>query len=878
MLLDTLVSASIQGGCVIAVLYLTLLAFPAISPLVRVWLWRFVFLKLAISLLPIGQIKLNILPQPEIPVPSSTAAIYDGNEAVVPDVAVVAAPIHRQSSEPPSPWMILWGTGVSLVGLHAIRRSRLCATTIRDANSGTSPALSRIVSELSLRAGLPVAPNVYTSSKIPSAMVIGSKTPVILLPLSVDGSDDAQLMVAHEIGHVLHRDLPWNVFRSSIQTLFFFHPLVWLASRAAHQAQETAADLAAIRLTDTPPKRYAEMLVRATVVRSSQTSSVMLGLPVAGTYSGLQGRLKAMKHFNRKPSLAKISLAAIITCATVAATPAYRLGLREVPSLESVGFKPDIDLNAAYKQSNQTDSTQASNYGQVVKSETQITKRKPGSRARASGSDRPAEARVDLNFKETDMATAVHLLTQRTGIQCVVKPSSRAFQRVTLKLDHVTGRDALRYICLAAGASVRRDANGVFIISMDSSEWDPRGRITGAPAWAPPASPQQGVPNGLPPGATPARPGQDALGALPPTWAGKGSGSLGVPPARPGQDALGAMPPGWAAKGSGSLGAPPARPGQDALGAMPPGWAAKGPGSLGAPPARPGQDALGAMPPGWAGKGSGLLVAPPAKPALGALGAMPPGWAGKGSGLLVAPPAKPALGALGAMPPGWAGKGSRLLVAPPARPALGALDVIPPTPAGRSLGMLGAPPAKIGLGALGAVPPHWPGKGLGALGAPPARPGLGALGVMPPNWAGQGLNEGTPIRGKQSGVGKGNSTGIQHRIKSKSGVGGNRSTGRVLRSGKGSVGRGGALGVGIGAAAGGFGGTLGGGEQTGIATAAGGIGGGSRAGGGGSGLGGGLGISKHNAGESGGSGSGGGAIGGSGSSTSTGGLGGGTAN
>jgi len=66
-----------------------------------------------------------------------------------------------------------------------------------------------------------------------------------------------------------------------------------------------------------------------------------------------------------------------------------------------------------------------------------------------------SDVKLDLNLKDADMMSATNILLQRTGLQCVVEPSSVPYQRVTLKLDGVTGEDALRYICQAAGAYFR---------------------------------------------------------------------------------------------------------------------------------------------------------------------------------------------------------------------------------------------------------------------------------------------------------------------------------------------------------------------------------------------------------------------------------------
>ncbi len=76
-----------------------------------------------------------------------------------------------------------------------------------------------------------------------------------------------------------------------------------------------------------------------------------------------------------------------------------------------------------------------------------------------------SDVRVDLNLKDADMMAATNILFQRTGIQFVVEPSSKPYNKITLKLEGVTPEEAVKYICTSAGAFFRRDENGVYIIS-----------------------------------------------------------------------------------------------------------------------------------------------------------------------------------------------------------------------------------------------------------------------------------------------------------------------------------------------------------------------------------------------------------------------------
>lgn len=98
-----------------------------------------------------------------------------------------------------------------------------------------------------------------------------------------------------------------------------------------------------------------------------------------------------------------------------------------------------------------------------------------------ASAQQPDETRVDVNLKDADLLTATRALTQRTGINFVIEPSKEGFSPVTLQVAGVTAEDAIRYICLAAGATFRKEDGGVYVIGHDLPKEE-----TAAPA-APPA-------------------------------------------------------------------------------------------------------------------------------------------------------------------------------------------------------------------------------------------------------------------------------------------------------------------------------------------------------------------------------------------------------
>ncbi len=70
-----------------------------------------------------------------------------------------------------------------------------------------------------------------------------------------------------------------------------------------------------------------------------------------------------------------------------------------------------------------------------------------------------------INLKDADMIVATRMLTQKTGLQFLIEPTSELLPKITLSLNKMSAEDALRYICQAAGCTFRRDPNGVYIIS-----------------------------------------------------------------------------------------------------------------------------------------------------------------------------------------------------------------------------------------------------------------------------------------------------------------------------------------------------------------------------------------------------------------------------
>ncbi len=144
----------------------------------------------------------------------------------------------------------------------------------------------------------------------------GSRHPVILLPESAASWPETQLRaaLAHEFGHIARRDFLWRQLAQIVRALFWPNPLVWLAVRALHRAQEEACDDLALS-HGASPREYAMQLLEAarSLATPTFTSSQAVAMALPST---LEGRIRAIvdeQRDRRAPSKwSRISAASAI--------------------------------------------------------------------------------------------------------------------------------------------------------------------------------------------------------------------------------------------------------------------------------------------------------------------------------------------------------------------------------------------------------------------------------------------------------------------------------------------------------------------------------------------------------------------------------------
>jgi beta-lactamase regulating signal transducer with metallopeptidase domain len=277
--------------------------------------------KPAVSPLPVTAIPYTL------PATNTTAAAVVAVPAVAtePPATVTAASPIVASAEP---WAARWQrtvepylpllVGVWLAGVLALSLWRtggwIAAHRLRVIGTqSVSPALAASARRLAERLKVSRPVQIMQSLVVRTPMVIGWLRPIILLPASaVTGlaTDQVEAILAHELAHIRRYDYLVNLLQVLVETIFFYHPAVWVISGRMRAERERCCDDAAVRAVGSAI-RYAEALAVIETLRQPTASAVaaasgadgrdlvarvrrLLGLPEAGRSSAAASAAAAM--------------------------------------------------------------------------------------------------------------------------------------------------------------------------------------------------------------------------------------------------------------------------------------------------------------------------------------------------------------------------------------------------------------------------------------------------------------------------------------------------------------------------------------------------------------------------------------------------------
>ena len=151
----------------------------------------------------------------------------------------------------------------------------------------------------------------YVCDDIESPFILGIMRPRIYLPSSLE--EEKQLyVIAHEKAHLKRRDHWWKPVGFLLLTVYWFHPLMWLAYVLLCRDIELACDEKVIKELGEAQKRpYSEALLYCSVPRRR-----IVACPLAFGEVGVKERVKSVLHY-KKPAFWVI-MTTVLVCVIVA--------------------------------------------------------------------------------------------------------------------------------------------------------------------------------------------------------------------------------------------------------------------------------------------------------------------------------------------------------------------------------------------------------------------------------------------------------------------------------------------------------------------------------------------------------------------------------
>jgi bla regulator protein BlaR1 len=168
--------------------------------------------------------------------------------------------------------------------------------------------------------------------------VFGIVRPVLLLPAGIGERltpEQLQAVVTHELFHVRHRDNAFAAFQMFVETLFWFHPLVWWMGRRMGEERERACD-EAVLCAGSEPRIYAEAILNVCKFYTESPLACVSGV----TGANLKRRIEAIMSRNVGSELRSRQKLGLAIAAMAAVASPIVIGMAQAPVARAQSSAP----------------------------------------------------------------------------------------------------------------------------------------------------------------------------------------------------------------------------------------------------------------------------------------------------------------------------------------------------------------------------------------------------------------------------------------------------------------------------------------------------------------------------------------------------------
>ena len=242
-----------------------MLALPMLSASLPAW---------RVAVLPPTNVEAPVKEEPIVTLPAAVspaaAALASTNASTTIEASVGAVALEEpaaQGAPAPRNWgaiaFLIWSIGAALVALPMLLGHVRVWRLSKTAKPAAGGAWGTLASVLPQQLGLAGKVRVMVSERATMPMAFGIVNPTVLLPADAEQwpVERRRDVMLHELAHVARRDCLTQLIAQAACALYWFDPLVWLASRALRGERERACDDAVVR-AGARPSEYATHLLQ----------------------------------------------------------------------------------------------------------------------------------------------------------------------------------------------------------------------------------------------------------------------------------------------------------------------------------------------------------------------------------------------------------------------------------------------------------------------------------------------------------------------------------------------------------------------------------------------------------------------------------------
>jgi len=213
---------------------------------------------------------------------------------------------------------IIWLLGMlSMVSATLIRRKRLLRKIKNlppiPERSKTANIYSHCLAKLNIARTIPVV----ECSQIETATVFGFLRPVILISPRLEqnfSNGEIRNILLHELAHIQRADILWNWLAFTVQTVHWFNPLAYLATRRFRADRELACDARVLKcLSSDEHKQYGNTLIKIAEINTNEPIRLHPALaPFFHRKSEIKNRITMIAKPNKLSKLSHATLALLL--------------------------------------------------------------------------------------------------------------------------------------------------------------------------------------------------------------------------------------------------------------------------------------------------------------------------------------------------------------------------------------------------------------------------------------------------------------------------------------------------------------------------------------------------------------------------------------